>query len=428
MAGAAGGPQAGGDRDGGAVGERVARRSTQRDAWMRVGAVAAGVALLVVGSILGSSIYRGPLLFVFLFTAAQAGALVLATVRPRTAAIAALVASAGIMVVAHGGLSPWPWSVTTLITQALIVGTIAYRVRWVEAVIGVVANLLVSGTIAMLLPTARSAESVGVDLVVFTSTAGTLLATGIVLQQRRAIRVQLARERRVSEEERARRLVAEEKTRIARELHDVIAHSMSVINVQASSAPYRLADVGPDVRQEFEQMAASSRRALAEMRSLLSVLREDDRPNELAPQPGLAAIPGLIAAVDRSGTWINLEWVGEFGDEGVRQIVGLAAYRIVQEAVSNALRHSPGSHIDVRCTREPQGLSLLITNGPARRRGVPVPGGAGNGLVGMRERATSLGGTLEHHGLPAGGYVVRAWLPLDPKAPVDHSDERTDAA
>ncbi|WP_284254810.1 hypothetical protein [Pseudolysinimonas kribbensis] len=106
MAGAAGGPQAGGDRDGGAVGERVARRSTQRDAWMRVGAVAAGVALLVVGSILGSSIYRGPLLFVFLFTAAQAGALVLATVRPRTAAIAALVASAGIMVVAHGGCRP----------------------------------------------------------------------------------------------------------------------------------------------------------------------------------------------------------------------------------------------------------------------------------------------------------------------------------
>jgi signal transduction histidine kinase len=428
MPGAARGPQAGGDRDGGAVGEQVARRSTQRDAWIRVGAIAAAAVLLIVGSILGATLYQGPLLLVFLFAGAQAGALVLATIRPRTAAIAALIASAGIMIVAHGGLSPWPWSVTTLITQALIVGSIAYRIRWLEAVIGLMANALVSGAIAMLLPTARSSDSVGADLVVFTSIAGTTLATGVVLRQWSAIRTQLARERRVNEEERARRLVAEEKTRIARELHDVIAHSMSIINVQASSAPYRLNDVSPEARQEFEQVAASSRHALAEMRSLLSVLREDDGPRELAPLPGLAAIPALVAAVDRSGTPIALDWIGEHGDDGVSEIVGLAAYRIVQEAVSNAIRHAPGARIDVRCAREQEALSLVIANGPAQRSDVAVPEGAGNGLLGMRERALSVGGTLEHRTLPDGGYEVRARLPLDPETPAADGETRSDAA
>jgi signal transduction histidine kinase len=413
-----------GDLDRGDVGEHVARRSSQRDAWVRVAAVVVAVALLVVGSILGATLYGGPLLPVFLFVGMQAGALALATIRPRVAAIIALIASAGVMLVACSGVSPWPWSVTSLIAQALIIGSVAYRTHWLEASIGLAANVLVSGAIAMFVVTRRSPDSVAIDLVVFTSIAGTTLATGIVLQQWRVIRVQLARERRVSEEERARRSIAEEKTRIARELHDVIAHSMSIINVQATSAPYRLDGVTPEVRQEFEQMAASSRHALAEMRSLLSVLREEDGPQELAPMPGLGGIPDLVAAVARSGTTIRLEWIGEHGDEGVSEIVGLAAYRIVQEAVSNAIRHAPGARIDVRCRREDAALSVTIANGAPERASVPVTEGAGNGLAGMSERAASVGGTLEHRAVPGGGYLVHAWLPLEPDDIASAGDDR----
>ncbi len=134
-------------------------------------------------------------------------------------------------------------------------------------------------------------NATAVNMVLFASIAGAALIAGIVLRQWQVIGSQLARERRITEEERTRRVVAEEKTRIARELHDVIAHSMSIINVQASSAPFRHPQADQALRDEFEDIAASSRRTLVEMRSLLSVLRDDSEPAAKAPQPVLSRIP-----------------------------------------------------------------------------------------------------------------------------------------
>jgi len=392
-----------------------ASRTSRREAWIRVGAIVVAVALLICGTVLGTGLYGGALLLVFPLVAVQSGALVLGLVRPRIAAIASLLASLGLMLAAPGTLHPWPWSVTTLITQALVTGVVAYRVRSREAVMVFVAGLVLSGVAAAAVRTDRSIEAIGVDLVIFASIDGVVLVAGIVLQRWRLIREQLVRERSLSEEERAGRLVAEERTRIARELHDVIAHSMAVINVQASSAPFRLPGIDAAVRTEFEEIAGSSRRALAEMRSLLSVLR-DDGSVERAPQPGLSSIPELIERVARSGTeirlsWQGLSWEGEDA-AGIDRVTELAAYRIVQEAVSNAIRHSPGAAIVVSCAVTSDAIRLEVVNGPGRgARPSPDPVG-GSGLIGMGERVASLGGTWEHGEPAGGGYLVRASLPL----------------
>lgn len=382
------------------------------DAWAGVGASVAALALVVVSSVLGATLYQGLLLFVFPLAILHCGSIVLALVRPRVAGALSLVGAVGIILVANQGSAPWPWSVTALITQALVTGIVGYRARWPEGVVLLAIGAVASGVLAMVVPQRRTGEEVAVDLVVFTSVAGVALVAGVVLQRWGAIRSQLARERRVSEEERARRLLAEEKTRVARELHDVIAHSMSLISVQAASAPFRLPGVGDEVRHEFEDMAASSRRALAEMRSLLSVLREEDSPSELAPQPGLDAIPDLVERVARSGADIELVWP----DDGIASddagVAGVAAYRIVQEAVSNAIRHTDHPRIIVRVDRDAEGLELEIANDAGVRARSTDPVGGGSGLIGMRERAVSVGGELAHHALAGGGFVVLARLPL----------------
>jgi signal transduction histidine kinase len=387
-----------------------ASRTSRREAWIRVGAIVVAVALLICGTVLGTGLYGGALLLVFPLVAVQCGALVLGLVRPRVAAIASLLASLGLMLATAGTLHPWPWSVTTLITQALVTGVVAYRVRPREAVVVFVAGLVLSGVVAAAVRTDRSMEAIGVDLVVFASIDGVVLVAGIVLQRWRLIREQLVRERSLSEEERAGRLVAEERTRIARELHDVIAHSMAVINVQASSAPFRLPAIDAAVRAEFEEIAVSSRRALAEMRSLLSVLR-DDGSAERAPQPGLSSIPELVERVARSGTEIRLSWEGADA-VGVDRMTELAAYRIVQEAVSNAIRHAPGAAIAVSCAVTSDAIRLEVVNGAGSSTQPTTDPVGGSGLVGMGERVASLGGTWEHREPVGGGYLVRASLPL----------------
>lgn len=212
-----------------------------------------------------------------------------------------------------------------------------------------------------------------------------------------------------TELERARRAVLEERTRIAREMHDVVAHHMSLIAVQAETAPYRRDDLTAGATEELGSIGAQARQALAEMRRLLGVLRSDPSA-ERAPQPGLAELPELVASADRAGVRVSLADIPDGAVPEIPETVQVCAYRITQEALSNVARHAPGAAVTVSLDRKPDRLRLRIENGRGDRPARAVAGG-GHGLVGMRERATLLGGTLVAGGTPAGGFAVTAELP-----------------
>ncbi|WDZ85786.1 sensor histidine kinase [Micromonospora cathayae] len=267
---------------------------------------------------------------------------------------------------------------------------------------------------------ATAAAGVGLGLVAPGGTgSGTLMVilSGVALllagalRERYEVQRRLTEQETISEAERGRRTLLEERARIARELHDVVAHHMSVITVQAGTAAYRLHGLPPDVQEEFASIASTARRSLGEMRRLLGVLRNEETHGELAPQPGLNRIGQLAEATARAGVPVEFTPC----DADVPEAHGLAAYRIVQEALANVVRHAPGAPTQVSVTEDGKLLTVLVVNGPS-----PVPpaaplevGDTGHGLVGMRERVRILGGTLDAGPLPDGGFRVAAQLPLD---------------
>jgi signal transduction histidine kinase len=204
--------------------------------------------------------------------------------------------------------------------------------------------------------------------------------------------------------------VLEERTRIAREMHDVVAHHMSMIAVQAETAPYRLPDLPEPARAEFTAIAGAAREALTDMRRLLGVLRSEGSEPLTAPQPGLADVPELVAATQRAGVHTELD-VAE--GEPPPEAVGLAAYRIVQEALANASRHAPGAAVRVEIRPWTADLSLRVHNGPPRSAPESAPG-EGHGIAGMRERVTLLGGEFSAGPTAEGGFAVAARLPYEP--------------
>ncbi|MFC0002578.1 sensor histidine kinase [Micromonospora siamensis] len=239
---------------------------------------------------------------------------------------------------------------------------------------------------------------------------GVALVLADALRERYEARRKLVEQETISEVERGRRTLLEERARIARELHDVVAHHMSVITVQADSAAYRLPGLPADAQEEFASIAATARRSLAEMRRLLGVLRNEESGGELAPQPGLDRIGQLVEATARAG--VPVEFTPCAAD--VPEAEALAAYRIVQEALANVVRHAPGAPTRVSVSEDGRWLTVVVVNAPP-----PVPPAAplevndtGHGLVGMRERARLLGGTLDVGPLPDGGFRVAAQLPL----------------
>jgi signal transduction histidine kinase len=215
-----------------------------------------------------------------------------------------------------------------------------------------------------------------------------------------------------SELDEARRALLEERTRIAREMHDVVAHHMSLIAVQAETAPYRLDDLSESAKNEFAALSATAREALNDVRRLLGVLRSDG-PAERAPQPKLADVETLVEASRRAGVSVDLSMPAN-GDATVSHAVGLCAYRIVQEALANAGRHAPGAWVQVAVERDPDVLRLDIVNGPPTTAGeVPLEASRpGHGIAGMRERVALLGGSLSAEPNILGGFIVSAVLPL----------------
>jgi signal transduction histidine kinase len=252
--------------------------------------------------------------------------------------------------------------------------------------------------------------------------------TGVIVRSRRGSREQLAVAERRHEGERA---LLEERQRIARELHDVVAHHMSVIAIQAEAAPYKTADPPPELVESFAEIRASALSGLNELRRVLGVLRSD-RP-DVAPQPGLDDVPGLLESARNGGVTVSAGVTGT--PRPLPEGVDLSAYRIVQEALSNAMRHAPGSAVQVRLYYGEAVLVIEVRNkggqpgvraahashaaqAPGARATGERPGGAGlgdgggHGIIGMRERAAMLGGHLEAGPTAADEFLVTAALPL----------------
>jgi signal transduction histidine kinase len=241
--------------------------------------------------------------------------------------------------------------------------------------------------------------------IVFTAAAVAVDSVGSRLRSRRALAAQTER----AEAEQARRAVLEERTRIARELHDVVAHHMSLIAVQAETAPYRLSGMPSSALAEFSSLSATAREALAEMRRLLGVLRQE-QPAALAPQPLLSDLPVLVDAARRAG--VSVELSASPSLDQVPSGVGVCAYRIVQESLSNASQHAPGSAVTVSVDQDAGAVFLRVVNGPASPAGPPAhQRGPGHGLTGMRERVALLGGSLSAGPAADGGFAVSAVLP-----------------
>jgi signal transduction histidine kinase len=209
-------------------------------------------------------------------------------------------------------------------------------------------------------------------------------------------------------EERARQAVAEERTRIARELHDVVAHSISVVAVQTQAVRRRL---DPALRREIDDLRAveeTTRQAMAEMRRLFGVLRAGDERASLVPQPGLDQLDRLIGETSAAGVPVSLAVEGR--RPPLPPGLDLAAYRIVQEALTNVRKHASGGRVDVRLRFGEHDLDLAVDDTGGRP--ADGPDGDGHGLVGMRERVALYGGTLEAGPRTDGGFGVRARLPL----------------
>jgi signal transduction histidine kinase len=200
---------------------------------------------------------------------------------------------------------------------------------------------------------------------------------------------------------------------IAREMHDVVAHSMSIVHMRATSARYRLDGLGTDAVAEFDGIAEQARAALREMRGLLGVLREGDGVLD-APQPGLADLPALLEATRDAGVAITASLPPEVTEVEPPASLQLALYRVAQESLSNVVRHARGAEVFVGLERVGPELWLTVENG-APRDGETEVGAAsdqgGHGIRGMMERMASVGGSLDHGTVPGGGYRVVARAP-----------------
>ncbi|MFC8454700.1 sensor histidine kinase [Kitasatospora sp. NPDC057223] len=275
-------------------------------------------------------------------------------------------------------------------------------------------------TAALLLATSLAGAPLGDDFLL--RTLGTALwlllplAMGRMSRFRRAylhtVQERAANAERTREEE-ARLRVAEERMRIARELHDAVAHHMAVANAQAGTAAHLLAAGRPEqAGQLLADLAHTTSTALLELRNTVGVLRQAGDPDAdpLEPSPGLSRLPDLLAALESAG--LTVTTTSEGTARPLSPGVDLTAYRIVQEALTNAAKHASNHTADLHLTYTGSRLRITVTNdGPPTAPTVP---GGGYGLMGMRERAHSVGGDLTTGPRPQGGFQVTATLPLQP--------------
>ncbi|MGW1882844.1 sensor histidine kinase [Streptomyces sp. NPDC001970] len=365
-------------------------------------AFVAGCALIVL--LAGATTSGMNDLGAFVFGAVPAAVVLMTLVRPVLAFWASLAATLFVAVLANPW-GDWPWSGATIASHLAVLTFVAARTRPRTAMW----MWLLTGAFGLVTETALSrGYSTGSTGPLMVLSAFVLLLVAMV-QVRREAREEVAVQQSVTAVERDRRTLLEERTTIARELHDVVAHHMSVVAIQAEAAPYRVENPPPELEQAFVTIRENAVAALTELRRVLGVVRAEDYEAPDAPQPTLADLDGLLGNVRDAGLDVGLAITGAVRE--LPQGVELSAYRIVQEALSNALRHAPGAPAKVEVSYVLGGLGLRIVNGPARGLVKPSPG-AGHGITGMRERVTMLNGEMTAEPTEDGGYEVAAFLPV----------------
>ncbi|MCF4139518.1 sensor histidine kinase [Streptomyces sp. Tue 6430] len=368
----------------------------------------------------------------------QGAAVVLALWRPMPAwwlsttvtVVVALLARGRLFHDPHSGDPSWPWGPPGLIAHCVVLLLLSLRVPTRVSAEALALTALATYVVEGVIGGAGYGPSGMLAVTLF----AVVVLLGGALRGRREARHQLVEQAGITAEERARRTVLEERNRIARELHDVVAHHMSVISIQAQVAPHLVDNPSEELRQNLEGIRQNALEALTELRRVLGVLRSENPEDPYglgavggggaapdAPQPTLDRLGALIDNTRAAGLEVVTEVRGEAPTypPGVQ----LSAYRIVQEALSNALRHAPGSQVRVGVVHDPRGLSLEVVN--SRPRGpVRSSPGAGHGLLGMRERAVMLGGHVAAHPTLHGGFMVSAFLPKDglPLPPTEDTD------
>lgn len=376
-------------------------------------ALVLGIALVLIETPLSAAPHL-PLPLAFAIAIVHAGAVPAALRIPNVAAPLSLAAALVLQWLSADGESMlWPWSPVLIVTQCLVLGAVASRTTLPVALIHWLCAVVLSASLSAWLRPSSGNET-SVDVASFGSISAALIVVALLLTQWRRVRTQLLRERRIAAEESERRVVAEERTRIARELHDVVAHSLSLITVQSSTARFRHREFSEEAAEEFDRIAAQSRQALDEMRGLLRVLRGSEEEAGRKPQPGLQDLPELVSQAGGAGTTISFEEPHGPWTAGVGPLTGLAAFRIVQEAMSNALRHAPGSTVQVALGRADDDIEVSVVNTKAVTEAPPATTEHGHGLLGMTERAASVGGSVRFGPTDDGGFAVRATLPVFP--------------
>ncbi|MEY9876376.1 signal transduction histidine kinase [Streptacidiphilus sp. MAP12-33] len=300
------------------------------------------------------------------------------------------------------------WTPATIAIQAVVLFLLSLQVR-ARVAIEALAVTVLAGVLAQLYKPPDLATAIGFAVVVF----AVVVLLGVSVRASRVARTKLVEQEELTAEERARRTLLEERNRIARELHDVVAHHMSVISIQAQVAPHLVENPPAELLENLAGIRANAVEALTELRRVLGVLRSEEPvadDTQDAPQPTLARLGELLENVRAAGMTVELASVGE--PRPLPPGVELSAYRIVQEALSNAMRHAPGAAVRVRLDHRVSGLGVRITNAAPTRPPAPSPG-AGHGLLGMRERTAMLGGELATGATPDGGFEVLAELPTD---------------
>ncbi len=393
--------------------------SRRRTLWLWIPLSVATIALLAVGAALGTTVYAMPAgesLFAALLLAA--GMLLVARF-PRWAVTLVTIGAVGTVALSEAtATAPWPVPVATLLAVLIVLGgaTLHGRWRWATAgaaILGIAASSVASSAGGTLPP-----GPVIADLIVALSLAALIIGAAVLVRAISGARGELAAVKELTELELARRQIAEERTRIAREMHDVVAHGMSVIQVQSASARYRYPDLSTEVADEFDDLAATARTALGEMRALLGVLRADDGA-ERAPQPTLTDLPELTA---RSRATLDDQLPAALRNR-MDPVCQLAVYRVVQESLGNSVRHAPGAATAVSLTghagptEAPTRIRVTVRNAAPAASATPAALTAdtsGHGIRGMRERVTALGGSLHAGPTPDGGFQVVALVPLTP--------------
>ena len=352
---------------------------------------------------IGSTHRQGPLWVQSLLYAVTALLLVGRRVRP-LGCLTAMVVVSIVEFVAVGSPEGFGVSVALLIATYTVGNRLEWRRSWIALVLAVVAWVAWAAFDPMNTTFAEGLSS----LVWLTPSIIAWLLGALV----RVTRLN-AEQRRINREQRASQAVAEERNRIARELHDVIGHSVSVMTVQASAVRRRLAPDQAVERQALETVETVGREALAEMRRMVGVLRQSGDGTELEPTPGLDQVDHLAEKFRRAGLPVALSVTGAARD--LAPGLDLTAYRLVQEGLTNTLRHARNPRrAEVAIDYGTDRIELAVRDDGQYPVGSTPTTEAGNGLLGMRERVAVYGGSLVARARPEGGFELVATLPLDP--------------